>query len=401
MRQVGIRPYPRLQGERGRAQHGLMPTYSAPGVYVEETGFRAKAIEGVPTSVTAFVGPTLAAPVKRGEHPRLTSFAEFAAIYGGLDALVLGGGGSAPNYLAHAARAFFEGGGQRLYVAPTPPGGSRQDYADALAGLDDLAEIALVAAPGVATDEVTQLLVDHVEASRRYRFAVLDAPKGATVADVQAFRAAYDSKHAALYYPWVMAADPRDGTQIALPPSGFACAIFARTDVERGVWKSPANEVVTGALGLERDINTGMQEVLNPLGVNCIRALPGRGIRIWGARTISSDPEWKYVNVRRVMTYLEASLNKGLEWAVFEPNAPELWAKVAQTATDFLYNVWRDGGLLGAKAKEAFFVRCDRSTMTQADLDAGRLVCLIGVAAVRPAEFVIFRVGQNTADATR
>lgn len=376
-----------------------MPTYSAPGVYVEETGFRAKAIEGVPTSVTAFVGPTLAVPARRGEHPLLTSFVEFSAIYGGLDDLLLECGGSAPNYLAHAAAAFFEGGGQRLYVASTPPSGSRQDYDEALAGLDDLAEIALVSAPGVATDEVTRLLIDHVETPGRYRFAVLDAPKGATVAEVQAFRAAYDSKHAALYYPWVFAAAPLGGAQIALPPSGFACAIFARTDVERGVWKAPANEVMTGALGLERNINAAIQEVLAPLGVNCIRALPGRGIRIWGARTISSDPEWKYVSTRRVMTYLEASLDKGLQWAVLEPNAPELWAKVVQAVTDFLYNLWRDGGLLGAKAEEAFFVRCDRSTMTQADLDTGRLVCLIGVAAQRPAEFVIFRVGQQTADA--
>lgn len=377
-----------------------MPTYTAPGVYVEETGRRAKAIEGVPTSVTAFVGPTRATPVRRGEHPLLTSYAEFTAIYGGHDDLMLGVGGSAPNYLAHAARAFFDGGGQRLYVAQTPPGGSRQDYADALAELDDFAEITLVAAPGVATDEVTRLLVDHVARPSRYRFAVLDAPKGATVAQVQAFRAAYDSKHAALYYPWVLAADPLGGAPIALPPSGFACAIFARTDAMRGVWKAPANEVVTGALGLERDITTRMQEVLNPAGVNCFRALSGRGIRIWGGRTMSSDPEWKYVNVRRLMTYLESSLDKGLQWAVFEPNAPELWAKIAQAATDFLSNLWRNGGLLGAKAEEAFFVRCDRSTMTQADLDAGRLVCLIGVAVVRPAEFVIFRVGQNTAGAT-
>lgn len=388
-----------LAGGAPRRQHGLMPTYSAPGVYVDETGFRAKAIAGVPTAVTAFVGPTLAVSAKRGEHPLLTSFVEFAAIYGGLDDLLLECGGSAPNYLAHAARAFFEGGGQRLYVASTPHGGSRRDYADALAGLNDLAEITLVSAPGVATDEVTRLLVDHVETPGRYRFAVLDAPKGATVAEVQAFRAAYDSKHAALYYPWVFAADGQGGAQIALPPSGFACAIFARTDVTRGVWKAPANEVVTGALGLERDINKAMAEVLNPLGVNCIRAFAGRGIRIWGARTISSDPEWKYVNVRRVMTYLEASLGKGLEWAALEPNAPELWAEVVQTATDFLHNLWRDGGLLGAKSEEAFFVRCDRSTMTQANLDAGWLICQIGVAAARPAEFVTFRVGQKTADA--
>jgi phage tail sheath protein FI len=389
-----------LAARPGGPQHGAMPTYQAPGVYVEETGFRAKPIEGAPTSVTAFVGPTLAVPVGRGEHPLVTSFAEFAAIYGGLDDLMLEGGGSAPNYVAHAARAFFEGGGKRLHVASTPAEAVAQDYADALAGLDELPEIAVVAAPGATDDAVIQLLVDHVETPRRYRFAVLDAPKGAALAEVRTFRARYDSQHAALYHPWVLAADPAgDGATIAQPPSGFACAIFARTDLDRGVWKAPANEVVRGAVGLEQDVNTAMQEVLNPLGINCIRALPGRGIRLWDARTISSDPEFKYVNVRRLMTYLEASLDRGLQWAVFEPNGPRLWALVVQTASDFLLELWRNGGLLGVKPEEAFFVRCDRSTMTQADIDAGRLVCLIGVAPVQPGEFVIFRVGQKTADA--
>lgn len=377
-----------------------MPTYSAPGVYLEETRFRTKTVVGAPTSVTAFIGPTLATPITRGDHPPLSAFADFAAIYGGLDDLMLADGGAAANHLAHAAWAFFAGGGQRLYVAPTPPDGSPDDFAAALAGLDDLPEIAVLAAPGVATDAVTRLLLDHVEAPGRYRFAVLDPPQGATVAEVEAFRAAYDSRHAALYYPWVLAADPLGGAPIARPPSGFVCAIFARTDLERGVWKAPANAVVTGAVGLERDITTTMQEGLNPKGVNCLRTLTGRGLRVWGARTISAEPEWTYVNVRRLMTYLEASLDRGLQWAVFEPNGPRLWAQVTAAATDFLHALWREGGLMGATPDEAFFVRCDPSTMTQADLDAGRLVCLIGVAPVRPAEFLIFRVAQHTADTT-
>lgn len=376
-----------------------MPTYSTPGVFVEETTFRARTVLGAPTSVTAFIGPTLAIPVTRGDHPPLTGFPEFAAIYGGLEDLMLADGGSAPNHLAHAAWAFFAGGGRRLYVAPTPPEGSPDDFAAALAGLDELDDIALVAAPGVATDAVTRLLLDHAAAPGRHRFAVLDPPQGATVADVSAFRAAYDSPHAALYYPWVLVADPRGGAPIARPPSGFACAIFARTDTERGVWKAPANEVVTGAVGLECDITTAIQDRLNPLGVNCIRALTGRGIRVWGARTLSSEPEWTYVTVRRLMTYVEASLDRSLQWAVFEPNTPTLWTQVVHAATDFLQALWRDGGLMGATPDQAFFVRCDSSTMTQADLDAGRLVCLIGVAAVRPAEFLIIRVSQHTADA--
>ena len=186
--------------------------------------------------------------------------------------------------------------------------------------------------------------------------------------------------------------------QIDLPPSGFVCGIYARSDIARGVFKAPANEVVTGALGLQRNVRFGEQEVLNPLGINCIRALPNRGIRVWGARTLSSDPEWIYVNIRRYFLYLEASIDAGTQWAVFEPNGPRLWDNIRTTVSDFLTNEWVSGALLGTTAKEAFFVRCDRSTMTQNDLDYGRLISLIGVAALKPAEFVIFRIGQKTAD---
>jgi phage tail sheath protein FI len=184
-----------------------------------------------------------------------------------------------------------------------------------------------------------------------------------------------------------------------LPPSGFVCGIYARNDVDRGVHKAPANEVVRSALRFEIDVNFGQQELLNPIGVNCLRLLSGRGYRVWGARLISSDPEWKYVSDRRYMNYLEASIDRGTQWAVFEPNGERLWANVRQTISDFLYNEWTNGRLLGATQEEAFFVRCDRSTMTQNDLDNGRLVCLIGVAIIKPAEFVIFRIGQKTADA--
>jgi hypothetical protein len=156
---------------------------------------------------------------------------------------------------------------------------------------------------------------------------------------------------------------------------------------------------VRGALRFETDINFAQQEVLNPLGVNCLRYFPGRGYRVWGGRTASSDPEWKYVNVRRYFIYLEASIDQGTQWAVFEPNGEALWANVRETVTAFLYNEWISGALLGSTPQEAFFVRCDRSTMTQADLDNGRLICLVGVAALKPAEFVIFRIGQKTADA--
>jgi uncharacterized protein len=223
---------------------------------------------------------------------------------------------------------------------------------------------------------------------------------------VRAYRIQFDSRYAALYYPWIVVSNPlarpgRDDIprEITLPPSGFVCGIYARNDVHRGVYKAPANEVVRGALRFELDVNFDQQAMLNPLGVNCLRFFSGRGYRVWGARLASSDPEWKYVSDRRYFNYLEASIDRSTQWAVFEPNGERLWASVRQTISDFLYNEWRGGALLGATPAEAFFVRCDRSTMTQNDLDNGRLICLIGVAIVKPAEFVVFRIGQKTADA--
>jgi phage tail sheath protein FI len=176
--------------------------------------------------------------------------------------------------------------------------------------------------------------------------------------------------------------------------------IYARSDIERGVHKAPANETVRGVLGFTRNVGKGEQDVLNPEGINCLRFFEGRGYRVWGARTISSDPEWVYVNVRRLFIFLEHSIDRSTQWAVFEPNNEELWLKIRLTIESFLYDVWRTGALLGSKPEDAYFVRCDRSTMSQGDLDNGRLICLIGVAPTKPAEFVIFRIGQWTADAS-
>jgi phage tail sheath protein FI len=207
-----------------------------------------------------------------------------------------------------------------------------------------------------------------------------------------------DSTYAALYYPWVTVLDPVTRAEITLPPSGFVCGIYARNDITRAVYKAPANEVVNLAIGFEALLNKAQKDVLNPLPVNYFRSFEGRGFRPWGARTIASDPEWKYVNLRRYIAYLEHSIDKGTQWAVFEPNGDQLWANVRRTVSDFLLNEWQTGALLGDKPEKAYFVRCDRSTMTQDDLDNGRLVCLIGVAPLRPAEYVIFRIGQWTAD---
>ena len=283
-------------------------------------------------------------------------------------------------------------------------------YEDALALLEEISDVAIVAAPGHsavadAFQGTQNALITHAE-RMRYRIAVLDTQRGASVGAARTVRGRVDSSHAALYYPWVVvpnpAARPTDDTipkELTLPPSGFVCGIYARNDVTRGVWKAPANEVVRGALRFEREISRGEQEVLNPEGINCLRSFFGRGHRVWGARTVSSDPEWIYVNVRRYFIYLEHSIDRSTQWAVFEPNGPRLWSNITDTVSSFLFAEWRSGGLLGATPEEAFFVRCDRTTMTQADLDNGRLICEIGVAVLKPAEFVIFRIGQKTADA--
>jgi phage tail sheath protein FI len=305
----------------------------------------------------------------------------------------------------------LEGGGDgSLPGADSYRGASNGTAKSGLAAFEDLEDISIVAAPGYSRGYATAILaqqsqiraiqahlIAHCE-RMRYRIAVLDSPDGQTVGEVRNFRGQVDSTHAALYYPWVRVVDPVTEDELPLPPSGFVAGIYARNDVEKGVHKAPANEVVRMAVGFEFLLNKAQQDVLNPEGVNCFRFFEGRGYRLWGARTISSDPEWKYVNLRRYFAYLERSLERGTQWVVFENNHEPLWANVRRTVEDFLFNEWKSGHLMGEKPQEAYFVRCDRSTMTQNDIDNGRLICLIGVAPVRPAEFVIFRIGQWTAE---
>ena len=373
------------------------PEFSAPGVYVEEISFRAHSIEGVPTSTAAFIGPTHTTPPATDSAARepLRSFLEFEQQYGGLDDLQTAQG-SGCNYVAHAARVFFDNGGQRLYIGHVSADALAEEYAAALQALPESAGISVIAAPGysarAAAAEIQQALIEHVSQPERFRFAVFDAPPAATIDEVLAARSSIDSSYAAMYYPWVTTQN-----SVQLPPSGFVCGIYARTDNARGVWKAPANETVTGAVDLQTAIDTHGQERLSAQGINSIRSFPARGILLWGARTASQDPLWKYVNVRRYFIYLEQSIHDGLQWVVFEPNGEPLWKAVRQTITNFLLNNWRSGALMGTKSEEAFFVRCDSSTMTQNDIDNGRLIVEIGVAPVRPAEFVIIRIGLWTA----
>lgn len=313
---------------------------------------------------------------------------------------------------------FMSGGTDGEPLGPAAIAGEAADPDDAknaatgLAALAEVEDIAIVASPDAvrfATDgernTAVNDLITHCQAPKAYRIAIVDPPKDSSLSEVRRFRSQFDSTYAALYYPWMEIIDPTAKNDPAaapatlqLPPCGFTAGIYARSDIARGVHKAPANEVVLGITRFMQNVTYDRQAVLNPEGVNALRFFEGRANRVWGARTMSSDPEWKYVNVRRLFLYLEHSIDKSTQWAVFEPNNERLWANIRQSIEDFLLVTWRTGALMGAKPEEAYFVRCDRTTMSQNDLDNGRLICLIGVAPTYPAEFVIFRIGQWTAD---
>lgn len=288
----------------------------------------------------------------------------------------------------------------RTYRGTDAPDGADRTGLFALTTIDD---ISIVAVPGQSDQIIQNAMITHCELMR-YRIAVLDSVVNARLADIQAQRALYDSTRAALYYPWLQISDPfgRATDRLVIPPSGHVCGAFALTDNTRGVHKAPANVVVRNILDLNAIINTQEQEILNPRGINVIRDFSnlGRAKRIWGARTISSDPEWRYVPVRRLFIFVEKSIERGMQFAVFEPNSPPLWATIQRSLTNFLTSVWRDGALFGATPEEAFFVEVGLSTMTQQDIDEGRLIVKVGIAPVKPAEFVIFRISQKTAGAS-
>lgn len=295
-------------------------------------------------------------------------------------------------------------------AAPPPARMSSDDYigdpADrtGVSGLETIDEITMVCMPDLMTayqrgaidldtvQSVQQAMISHCELMGD-RMAILDPPPGMNAQQIKEWRvdkAGYDSKYAALYWPWVST----KGGESYLPPSGFVAGIWGRNDDTRGVHKAPANEIVRGAIALETQITRKEHDLLNPVGINCIRAFPGRGIRVWGARTLSSDPAWRYLNIRRLFNWLEESILQGTDWVVFEPNDPALWAKVRRTISAFLVQPWRDGAFFGLTPDEAFFVKCDEETNPTEGIDAGEVRCLIGVAPVKPAEFVIFRLSQ-------
>ncbi|MFS0726548.1 phage tail sheath family protein [Paenibacillus sp. 1P07SE] len=257
-------------------------------------------------------------------------------------------------------------------------------------------QVSIMAVPGVTDPSVQLALVAHCEGLGS-RFAILDIPREKTkIQDVLTHRELFDSSYAALYNPWLQVYDPLEKRNIFVPPAGSVAGVYARSDSTRGIEKAPANEVIRGVTGLDVQYNRGEQDVLNPKGVNLIRSFSGQGIRIWGARTTSSNTLWKYINIRRLFIFVEESIKAGTNWVVFEPNDERLWARVHRTIDAFLTRVWRGGALMGSSPSEAFYIDISRNTMTQDDIDNGRLICIIGIAPVKPAEFVVFRITQKT-----
>ncbi len=269
------------------------------------------------------------------------------------------------------------------------------DARTGLMAFKTVSDVSIMAVPGVSDVTVLSALVAHCEELGN-RFAVLDMPLfHRDVTELQDFRENFDSSYAAVYHPWLQCYDPLLKRNAFLPPSGSVAGIYARTDITRGVHKAPANEVVKSCTGLSLNYNEAEQAKLNPKGVNLIRKIGGQGIRIWGARTCSNDGNWKYINVRRLFIFIEESIRANTNWAVFEPNDEMLWSRVEGTIRVFLTAQWRNGALAGGTAEEAFFINIGKSTMTEDDILNGRLICVIGVAPVRPAEFVVFRITQK------
>ncbi len=373
-----------------------MPEYLTPGVYVEKVAGGAGPISAVGTSTAAFFGIAPGAKAPLRDPVFVTSWSDFVRRF------ALGAVTTTP--LAQAVKGFFGNGGSRLYIVNV--GASAEKIStDDLALIAAIDGISLIAAPGYTDAESVEAILTDCEA-RGDRFAVLDMAEGGTLQDMTQVQAAgglrprtTDQGLAAVYTPWIEILDPITGLRVSAPPSGHLCGAYAGVDATRGVWKSPANIGLRGALGLTRQFSSTEQDILNPAGVNCIRMFAD-GIRVWGARTLGDAAgDWRYVPVRRLSLMIAQSIKEGTRWAVFEPNDLTLWISLSRDIGAFLQTMWRAGALMGAKPEDAFFVKCDAETVAQADIDAGRVNMLIGIAPVKPAEFVIIRISQSAGQA--
>jgi phage tail sheath protein FI len=385
-----------------------MPSYRSPGVFVEEIDSGARPIEAVGTSTAGFVGAAPIADAHLDEAVAINNYAQFEKEFVG--------DSKSGTPLANAVYGFFLNGGSRCYVVNTKGAiAGKGKGLDALAKID---EIAIIAAPGMTDAASYSALLDSAELLKD-RVAILDAP--ATAADVDSLTKAAqvgaattgggaakppnalrardsDGGYGAFYFPWLRVRDAVTDDIVSVPPSGHIAGIYARTDTERGVHKAPANVTIRGALGVTQDVSRAEQDVLNPAGVNCIRFFTREGVRVWGARTLApSASNWRYLNVRRLFNMVEESIAQNTRWVVFEPNDRPLWKSIQRDVGAFLTLLWRQGALQGASPHEAFFVKCDEETNPPEVIDAGQVVTLIGMAPVKPAEFVIFRIGQSQA----
>jgi uncharacterized protein len=387
-----------------------MPTaYKAPGVYVEEAPPTARPIAGVGTSTAGFIGvveETVIMPFRTGsvsdrqtvapagEPQLITSWEEFKNNFGDL---IPDNKDLQQKVLAHAVYGFFNNGGTRCWVLRVAQATDLTNLSEELPKFATIDEIAIMAVPGATEPAQQNALIDHCT-NLKDRVAILDGVQSPATLTSEAIRGGtQESSHAALYFPWIKVADPASTAIILQPPSGHIAGVYARVDATRGVFKAPANEPIRGALDLERRISTGQQEELNVHRVNAIRSFSGN-LKIWGARTLGGDAnqEFKYISTRRYFNFLRESIDEGTQFAVFEPNTPSLWQQITRNVSDFLLGQWRDGALFGEKPEQAFFVRCDAETNPADVRERGQVVTEIGVAIVKPAEFVIFRVQQTT-----
>jgi uncharacterized protein len=345
----------------------------------------APAIQGVPTSIAAFLGPTTSGP--HDSSVLVTSMVDYERTFGvpGADDTGV------------SVRLFFQNGGQRAYVVRTD-----DVQGSGLPSLGSVDLVNLLSVPETAgmtaADAVGTVNSVAGFCEERRAFYLVDPPRSLTAADASAWKGDLEpTANAALYFPEVQVDDPvNPGQPRNVPPSGAVAGVIARTDIQRGVWAAPAGlavGAVQGVRGLAATLTEAESAGLTAAAVCPLRSFPGRGIRVWGARTLASAtaPEWKYVSVRRLFLYLEESLDRGTRWAVFEPNDERLWQSIRTSIENFLFGLFQSGALVGRTPQDAYFVRCDRMTMTQDDIDNGRLVCVVGIAPVRPAEFVQFR----------
>ncbi len=411
-----------------------MPNYQTPGVYVEEVSTGPRPIEAVGSSCAAFLGyaPDLSAHVH--DPTAINNWTQFVKEFADVP-------DAKSTHLSRAVYAFFDNGGSRCFVvnlgkdgvlAGKTVGTQRQG----VAALEEVDEVAIVAAPGFTDPGSYDAVLSHCE-KMKDRVAILDSPeeipklellanvateevkppsatgtraRGAAAAAAAADAGADGTRpkpaglkprsspggYGAVYAPWITVRDPFDSSLLNVPPSGAVAGIYARTDGTRGVHKAPANEIVRGALNVAYRITKEDQGNLNQAGVNCIRFFPTDGIRIWGARTLADDPQWRYINVRRLFNMVEESIARSTRWVVFEPNDQTLWKSIKRDVGAFLTRLWRDGALMGATPDQAFFVKCDEETNPPDVIDSGTVVTLIGIAPVKPAEFIVFRIGQHT-----